>query len=126
MKDFDKKIIMFVIGFSVGTFLMKKALNRTNFNHPEPIPIEHVLSVQNTEKFNSLQSTHQTNQSFSKFRDDKFTNTSNSSVSQSPSYFTSNISSSSANPTSNTVYNTNRTSPYSSLMTGTSSTEKKL
>jgi hypothetical protein len=119
MKDFDKKVIMFVVGFSVGTFLMKKALNATNFNHPEPITIEHAQSIQNTQKFGQPQHFEHTSPTFSQFKDDKFSNQSTASTNNvsTPSYYTLN--------TPTTSSSSNKSSPYSSLMSA-HSTDKKI
>jgi hypothetical protein len=94
MKGFDKKVIMFVIGFSAGTFLMKKAMNKTNFNPPENFTIDHVQSMHNSQKFLQIKS-------------DKFRNDSNNTSRE-------NI----ENKSSQNINIVNKQSPYSSLMTG--------
>jgi len=94
MKDFDKKIIMFVIGFSAGTFLMKKALNKTNFNPPENFTFDHVQSMHNSQK--CLQ-----------FESDRFTSNSNNTSREDTE-----------NKSSQNINLVNKPSPYSSLMTG--------
>ena len=102
---------MFVVGFCAGTFLVKKALTKINFNPPEHFTFDHVQSMQNSQKFQA------STQNLIQFEPDKFPNHSKDS------------SSSSTFP--NTVYKSdsnidlrNKHSPYSSLMTGSFSDKK--
>jgi len=108
MKEIPKKALFFIIGFTAGTFLMKKLSNFRKYKTPEHITIDHAQIIHNQKFLSQNQISHD------KFHSENIYSKSLNLPYQHPTKLKETQISSPVN----------RNSPYSSLMCGNSKESK--